>query len=238
MTALLAGGVARAQGAAPGEPPPQSLPEGAKIEFSTEAPEGKTSNPVEPAPGLRAEDVDTGPPLRPRHKGLVLESTIGVLGFGGQFRHVAPPAYWLHAQLGYELLPWLMLFGEGELAYTDTSEVSDPSHVKALPIWGIGGGGRATVHASDRVAFMGQLSVDGLAADVPHNALAVLGYRTAESLNASFGARVGLEWYQVDRHMALAFEVGVRDAQGFARFLDNSDFPLMWDAGVGIRYTF
>jgi hypothetical protein len=136
------------------------------------------------------------------------------------------------------VLPWLMLFGEGELAYTDTSEASDPSHAKAFPIWGIGGGGRATLHASDRVALFGQASIDGLAASVPHNALGVLGYRTAESLNASFGARFGLEWYQLDRHLALALQVGLRDAQGFSKFLDKADIPLMWDAAAGIRYTF
>ena len=49
------------------------------------------------------EGLAEAPPPRPRRKGLVLESTLGVLGFAGQFRHVAPPAYWLHAQLGYEV---------------------------------------------------------------------------------------------------------------------------------------
>jgi hypothetical protein len=160
-----------------------------------------------------------------------------VLGFAGQFRHVAPTAYWLHGQLGYELLPWLMLFGEGELAFTDTSEASDPSHVKAFPMWGFGAGARVTFHATDQVAFFAQGSIDGLTAVVPHDALAVHGYRSAESLNASFGVRVGLEWYQIDRHLALSLQVGVRDAQGFSNFIAN-DFPLMWDAAAGVRYTF
>ncbi len=48
----------------------------------------------------------------------------------------------------------------------------------------------------------------------------------------------GREWYQVDRHIALALQLGARDAQGFQKFLVSSDFPLMWDAGVGFRYTF
>jgi hypothetical protein len=234
---LLAAGVAGAQPAPadPAQAPPAGLTADTKIDFSTEAPEGKTSNTPEPAPG---QEVDAGPPLRPRHNGLVLESTLGVLGFVGEFRHVSPPAYWLHMQLGYEVLPWLMLFGEGELAYTDTSEVEDPSHATAFSIWGFGGGARATVHATDRVAFFGQASADALGANVPHDTLAIVGFRTAESLNASFGVRVGVEWYQMDRHMALALQVGARDAQGFQKFLDNSDFPLMWDAAAGLRYTF
>jgi hypothetical protein len=131
-----------------------------------------------------------------------------------------------------------MLFGEGELAFTDTSEAQDPSHVAAFSIWAIGGGGRSTIHATDRVAFFGQLSVDAMAANVPHDTLAVLGYHTAESVNTSLGARAGVEWYQFDRHLALALQVGARDAQGFQKAVGGSDFPLMWDAGVGFRYTF
>jgi hypothetical protein len=226
-------GRAQAEPAPAAPPPPATLSEDAKVDFAADAPEGKVSN----APPPSAAELDAAPPLRPRHDGLVLESTLGVLGFAGQFRHVAPTAYWLHGQLGYELLPWLMLFGEGELAFTDTSEASDPSHVKAFPMWGFGAGARVTLHATDRVAFFGQASIDGLTAVVPHDALAVYGYRSAESLNASFGVRAGLEWYQIDRHLALALQVGVRDAQGFSNFIAN-DFPLMWDAAAGVRYTF
>jgi hypothetical protein len=231
---------ARAEPAPPDAPPaPQasqpSLTADTKVEFSTDAPEGKTSN--VPEPGTKGDAVDEAPPLRPRHHGLVLEQTLGVLGFAGQFRHVAPTAYWLHMQLGYEVLPWLMLFGEGELGYTDTSEAEDPSHVKAFAIWGFGGGARATLQATDRVALFAQASIDALGANVPHDTLAILGYRGAESLDASFGARVGVEWYQIDRHLALDLQVGIRDAQGFQKFVGN-DLPLMWDAGVGFRYTF
>jgi hypothetical protein len=236
LGATVAPAAAAADAPAPAPAPAPALPEGAKIEFSTEAPEGKVSN--APATPPAGSEADTGPPLRPRHKGLVLETTLGALGFAGQFRHVAPIAYWMHAQLGYEVAPWLMLFGEGELAFTDTSEAEDPSHVAAFSIWAVGGGARATIHATDRVAFFGQLSIDGMAANVPHDTLAVLGYHPAESVNASFGLRAGVEWYQIDRHLALALQVGARDAQGFQRSVGASDFPLMWDAGVGFRYTF
>ncbi len=249
LCALSVTGTGRVALAARAEPAPPDAPPAAqasqptltadtKIEFSTDAPEGKTSNLPEPGgKGDAGDAVDAGPPLRPRHHGLVLEQTLGVLGFAGQFRHVAPTAYWLHMQLGYEVLPWLMLFGEGELGYTDTSEAEDPSHVKAFAIWGFGGGARATLHATDRVAFFAQASVDALGANVPHDTLAILGYRDAESLDASFGARVGVEWYQIDRHLALDLQVGIRDAQGFQKFVGN-DLPLMWDAGAGFRYTF
>jgi hypothetical protein len=219
------------------EPPPANppaLPSDVQIDIATTPPEGK----VTPEGPSQAE-LEMGPPERPRHHGLVLESTFGVLGFAGQFRHVAPPAYWLHGQLGYEVIPWLMLFGEAELAFTDTSESVGGFDVRAFPIWGFGAGARATFHASDRVAFFVQGSAGGLTAVVPHHALSVFGFRNAESLNLSLGVRVGVEWYQIDRHFALCAQVGARDAQGFEKqALVSSDFPLMWDTAVGLRYTF
>jgi hypothetical protein len=211
------------------------LPPDAHIEIAAQPPEGKSPE-VSPGPG--AEGLVEAPPPRPRRKGVVLESTLGVLGFAGQFRHVAPPGYWLHAQLGYEFLDWLMVFGEGELAFTDTGESQDESHSKAFPLWGFGGGVRATIHATPRFAIFLQGAIGGLAADVPHNELTVLGFRHAETLSASFGARLGVEWYQLDRHLALTAQVGGRDATGFAKVVASSDTPLMWDAALGIRYTF
>jgi hypothetical protein len=97
---------------------------------------------------------------------------------------------------------------------------------------------RATVHATDRIAAYGQLEVGGLEADVPHNALTVLGFRKAESFNLSYAARIGVEWYQMDRHLALFAALGGRDATGFAKVVGASDLPIMWDLGAGLRYTF
>src|SRR6185369_9589712 len=87
---------------APTLPPPEAIKEA--------APEGS----ILPAP------VDEVPPPPPRKNGVVLESALGALGFMGQFRHVAPLAFWMHTQLGYEPLKWLMVYGEGELFFTDT----------------------------------------------------------------------------------------------------------------------
>jgi len=168
----------------------------------------------------------------------VVESTLGVLGFGGRFGHVAPPAYWLHGHLGYEILPFLMLFGEAEVALTDTSESLDESHVRAFAMWGWAGGVRATVHATERVAFYAQGGFGELAADVPHNALGILGFPNAESLHPAFGGRIGVEWYQIDRHVALCAAFGERLAQGFSKVGGQSDVPAIWDFGAGFRYTF
>jgi hypothetical protein len=212
--------------------PPANAPElapDAKVEFATTPDEGQTTLPTPPP---------DAPPPRPRHSGLVLEQTLGVLGFAGQFGHVAPPAFWMHAQLGYEVLPWLMLFGEGELAFTDTGESQDESHSMAFPIWGFGGGLRGTVQVSSRVALFLQGDVGELTAYVPEGSLTDLGYHNAEALNVQLGARLGVEWHATDRHMALCLEGGARDATGFARTIGGGDFGLLWDSSAGFRYTF
>ncbi len=233
---LLVASAATAQEAS--SPRALSEEQGAHIDIASQPPSGKTTEEDVLADGSKPPALTNAPPPRPRHKGLVLESTLGILGFAGQFRHVSPPAYWLHGQLGYEVFSWLMVFGEGELALTDTSESQDESHTMAFAMWGLGGGLRGTVHVSDRVAIFGQGDIGALAANVPHDALALLGYRAAESLDASFGARLGADWYQIDRHMALCAAIGARLAQGFSKATDPSDLPLLWDLAAGVRYTF
>lgn len=206
----------------------------AHIDISTAPPEGKTSEPDTTLPTPPPE----APPPRPHKKGVVLEATAGSLGFIGRFRHVAPPGFWMHMQLGYEVWSWLMVFGEGELAFTDTGVAEDESHAMAFPIYGFGGGLRATIHPTERFAFFVQGEGGALSAYVPHDSLTILGYRNAESLSGSVGGRLGLEWYHMDRHIALTAQGGVRDAMGFGRVVGGADLPLMWDASAGFRYTF
>ena len=115
----------------------------------------------------------------------------------GEFRKVAPPGAWLHTQLGYELFKWLMLFGEGELAFSDTSNRQDPPQTRAFPIFGFGGGLRVTIRITDRVGIYAQPSAGAMKADIGTNALGLLGFRNAESLGLYVGGRLGVEWYQI-----------------------------------------
>ncbi len=201
-------------------------------------PEGAaTANPPAESTTLPEAPPEAPPPL-PHKKGLVLESSLGALGFLGSFRRVAPTAPWLHTQLGYELFKWLMFFGEGELAFTDTSNAQDASKTRAFPIFAFGGGGRFTLHFTERTAIFAQGDLGLMKADVANNAFALLGYRKAERLGLYFGGRLGFEWYQIDRHLALGVQVGVRDATGFAKTIGGGDTPVMWDGGVALRYTF
>jgi hypothetical protein len=179
------------------------------------------------------------PPPPPRKRGFVLDATLGALGFLGTFRRVAPPGPWLHVDFGYEPLKWLMVLAEAELAYTDTSVSYDPTKARAFPIYGFGFGVRPKVHLSDRVAIFAQGQLGWMAADVPDNALGVIGYVDAESLRLYAGGRLGLEWYQVDRHLALGLMSGLRTCSGFATTVrGRADTPLLVDGGVTLRYTF
>jgi hypothetical protein len=221
---------ANAQDPAPAEATPSATPltqEQVHLESDTTPP---------PTTTIPEAPPEAPPPL-PHHKGLVAEGSLGGLGFLGNFRHVAPTAPWFHVGVGYEIFKWLMLFAEGELAFTDTSEAEGASDVYGFPIFGFGGGLRVTVHATERFALFVQGNIDAMKADVPTGALAILGYKNAETLAPSFGGRLGVEWYQLDRHMALGLSAGARDATGFAKTI-GSDTGLMADASATIRYTF
>jgi hypothetical protein len=178
------------------------------------------------------------PPPLPRKKGLVLESGIGGLAFLGKFGDLAPPAPWFHTQLGWEFFNWLMLYAYGELAYTGTSSSQDELAEIDFPIYGFGGGLRFTVHVSDRVALYLQANAGAMSAIVPRDSLTFLGYQAAESPGFAVGGRLGVDWYQLDRHMALSLGVGMRDAFNFKIQDGESDLPLMLDASVALRYTF
>jgi hypothetical protein len=189
-------------------------------------------------PSQAVSKEEEAPPPLPRKKGIVVESSLGALAFLGHFRQVAPTAPWFHVLAGYELFSWLLLFGEGELAFSDTSVAQDPSKTRAFPIFGFGGGARVTLHFTERVAMYAQGSLGAMKADIANNAFALLGYRNAESLGLSLTGRLGLEWYQLDRHLALGVAVGMRDATGFAKTGPGGDSPLMLDAAGVLRYTF
>lgn len=186
------------------------------------------------APSAPAE----APPPPPYKSTVVIDSSLGALVFLGKFGKTAPPAPWLRTQVGYEIFKWLMAFGEGELAFTDTSGSQEPPRTRAFPIFGFGGGARFTVRFSDRIGVYLQGSVGAMKADIRTNALGIIGFRGAESLAPYLAGRLGLEWYQIDRHFALGVTSGLRDATGFKRTGSASDTPLAFDAGASIRYAF
>lgn len=194
----------------------------------------------EAAPGADANaPPPEAPPPQPYKKTLVLDSSLGAMAFFGEFGKVAPPGPYFRTQLGYELFRWFMILAEGELSFTDTSVREPPPRTRAFSIYGFGGGARFTARFGERIGVYLQPSVGLLRADVGKNALGNLGFKDAESLDTYLAGRLGLEWYQLDRHFALGITVGARLAQGFGiTRVGTSDTPLIGDAAVSLRYAF
>jgi hypothetical protein len=225
---------ARAQETAPAPAQPTALPATPPIaagqidlEKDTQS-TALTDVPVAPA---------EAPPPPPYKKSLVIDSALGALVFLGKFGQTAPPAPWIRTQIGYEIFAPLMVFGEGELGFTDTSRSQDPPKTRAFPLFSFGGGARFTLRFTDRFGVYVQGSIGAMEADIRKRALEIIGFKNAESLGLYVGGRLGLEWYQLDRHFALGIASGLRDATGFKRTI-GSDTPLAFDAGAAIRYAF
>jgi hypothetical protein len=223
---------AEAQSAAPEPPATVSVGSLATVEPAAPAPAPR------PLASFFPEPPPEAPPPLPRKKGLVLDTQLGGLAFLGKFGEVAPPAPWMTAQLGYEFLKWLMVYGYGELGFTGTSNEQGESSALYFPIYGFGGGARVTFHVTDRVALFVQGNAGAMTAVVPRESLTLLGFHNAESLGLALGGRVGVEWNQIDHHMALGLGVGIRDAFNFKIQSGESDTPLMLDASAAVRYTF
>lgn len=210
-----------------GDPPANATP-----------PSGVTDD-MEPATAQAPRAPATETPLSLRYqKTLVLDSSIGAIAFLGEFGKVAPPGPWMHVQLGYELMKSLMLYGESELAFTDTGNTQAPPHTRAFPLFGFGGGARLSVRFTDRFGVYAQGGLGMMKADIATRALGNLGFRNAESLGLYLGSRLGVEWFQIDRHFALGLNTGIRIAQGFAKLAAGTDTPLALDGGASLRYAF
>jgi len=188
-------------------------------------------------PPATTENEDA-PPAAPYAKGLVVDASIGALGFLGQFRKLAPPGPWFHGLVGYEIFSWLMLFGESELSFSDTSNKEEAPRTRVFSLFGFGGGARLTWHITERLGIYGQPALGAMTARVARNALGLHGFRDAEELAPWLGFRAGIEWFQIDRHLALGLNSGVRLATGFAKVGRGSDTPLALDGGISIRYAF
>jgi hypothetical protein len=178
------------------------------------------------------------PPAPRRHKGVVVEQSLGALGFAGKLGSLTGhPAIWLQTLAGYEIFKVLLVFAQGEAAFTDTGTSVGPEQNRAFPIVGFGGGARLTIPFTERVGMYIQGCIGGDVAYVPSGELRNFGYSKLESLGFYAGGRLGLEWFQVDRHLALGLSGGARFMANVAYEI-GGDLPLAWDATVDLRYTF
>ena len=179
---------------------------------------------------------EPAPPLPPRHRGFVVESSIGAFGQIGPMKNISPIAPWFHLQFGYEPLRFLMLFAEGDLMISNTSYAHPPPEPRTYSLWGVGAGLRGTLKPSDRVGLYVQSSLGG--AEVNDDVLGSYGYQNADRFNLYVAAELGLEWYQVSPHLALAAHGGLRDYTATFKREQSTQPPLAWVSGVSLRYTF
>src|SRR5688500_4890057 len=74
------------------------------------------------------------PPPAPRRSGVVIESGVGIFNHLGPLKNVSPTSPWFHLQLGYEPFKWLMVFGESDIAFSDTSYANPPPEPRAYAL--------------------------------------------------------------------------------------------------------
>jgi hypothetical protein len=182
------------------------------------------------------DDEGDAPPPPPRKKGFVLESSIGVLGHLGHLKNISPSAPWFGLRFGYEPLRWLMVFAEGDLAVASTAYAHPPPPPRSYTLWNVGGGVRVTLKPTDRFGIYLQGSVGG--GRTTEDVLELYGYPHAEELGMYQSAELGLEWYQINPHLALALHGGVRNYPRTLQRERHTQPPLTWLSGLALRYSF
>ncbi|HXK19808.1 MAG TPA: hypothetical protein VNG33_18480 [Polyangiaceae bacterium] len=182
------------------------------------------------------DDDAEAPPPPPRKKGFVIESSVGVLGQIGSLKHIIPNAPWFGLHFGYEPLRVLMVFAETDLFVTSTTYAHEPPPPRSFAFWNVGGGARLTLKPTERFGIYIQGSIGGGRAT--EDVLKIYGYHRADSLGFYQSGELGLEWYQVNPHLALVTHGGVRNyPRNFVRDRDTGP-PMAWLGSAGLRYTF
>ncbi len=191
-------------------------------------------------PGTRdvgkVEEQPEVPPPPPRSSGIVVESSVGALSHLGPLKNVSPTAPWFNLKVGWEPLSFLMLFGETDVAFSTTSFANPPPEPRSYALYGFGGGLRLTVRPTDRVGIYLQGSLG--AAEVSEDVLFNYGYRDADALALYWGGSLGVEWYQVNPHMALAAHGGVRNYDAGLKRDRSTEPALAIIGGASLRYAF
>lgn len=183
----------------------------------------------------KAPEAPEAPPPPPRRHGFVVESSIGAQGQLGSLNHVSPTSPWFHTAFGWEPTHWFMVLAQFDFSVSNTSYASPPPEPRTYGLWALGGAGRFGAEVLKNFGFYLQGEV-GMA-QVTTEVLSTYGYKDADSAGLYAGGMLGVEWYQVSPHYALAL-------QGGARWYSNLDRSIGGDTAVALlgaaalRYTF
>lgn len=194
------------------------------------------TEPGEPDLTEADEETSEAPPPQPRRHGFTVESGLGALGHLGPLRNISPVSPWFHLKLGFEPFPWLLVFVETDLVFSTTGYASPPPGPRTYRLYGGGAGLRGTLRALERLGVYLEASLGG--ARVSEDVLSVYGYREATELQPYFGARLGLEWYPLNPHLAAGLHGGLRSFDRGLNRERSTETALCWVSGVALRYTF
>jgi hypothetical protein len=175
------------------------------------------------------------PQLPPRRHGFVLEGSVGALGHLGDMRTISPVAPWFRLQVGYEVLDWLMLLAQGDVAVSSTSLARRPPDSRGYALFAVGAGARLSWQPLTSLGFY--LQGDAGAASIDQDVLGTYGYADADQIGPYAGGSLGIEWFQTSPHYGLSISGGGRDYfQNFDR-ISGERPPLAWFSSVAIRYA-
>jgi hypothetical protein len=175
------------------------------------------------------------PPLPPRHHGLVVEASPGVLFQLGALRHISPPSPWLQVDVGYELWTWLMVLAHADFTVASTSYAAQPPPPRTFAQYAFGAGARLQVPLGETFAAHAQFEL-GLS-EVTEDVLGVYGFAEADELGLYYGGRLGLEWLQTNPHLAVGAHATLRSYSNLER-TNYGDAPLGLIGALTLRYAF
>lgn len=174
------------------------------------------------------------PPPPPRHRGVVVEAGSGAAFPLGALRHVSPPSPWFQFHVGYEPTTWFMALVNADFTLANTSYAARPPEPRTYAHYAFGAGARFQLVLAERFGAHAQLELG--ASEVSEEVLGPYGYTSADSLNFHYGARVGLEWLQINPHLALGLQGTFRNYPGLDR-ANDSDPPTTAIVAAVLRYA-
>jgi hypothetical protein len=183
----------------------------------------------------KAPEAPEAPPPPPRRHGLTLETSLGAQQQLGALSHVSRTAPWFHVALGWEITHWFMVLAQGDLSPTSTAIAPPPPDSRGYSVWAFGGAGRFGFEPFRNIGLYAQGDV-GIS-DATTDVLATYGYKNADSIGLYAGGLIGLEWYQVSPHYALALQGGARFYPNLARSI-GGDTAVALLGAAALRYTF
>jgi len=175
------------------------------------------------------------PPPPPRHRGMVLEAGTGVAFPLGALRHVSPPSPWFQLHLGYEPAKWFMVLINGDFTLANTSYAARPPAPRTYAHYAFGAGARFQFSLAEWLGVHAQLELG--ASEVTEEVLVQYGYTQADELHFHYGARLGVEWLQINPHLALGLQGTFRNYPGLDRINDASA-PTALMTALALRYAF